>query len=270
MVSWVSRFVPYVLLVFIGIANALPVPLTSFNLSLYLADNGFGHDAIGLFSLLAIPLSLKLLWSPLIDTCSLPFFSQSPRKGWMAFSLIGMALSLAGMGLINPGANTGLFAASLFSLCSFTGCLYIVGLAYELESIDENSYSLGSASIVAGYRLGLLFAGAGVLYIAYLYSWQVAFLSMAAILLLGCIAVVLQREPYKSQAILAEKRMRFSNHASLYSAFWHETIRKPSSNFFQRQDWLVVLLIIILFKSGNHIAKAMEGPFYLDIGFSKA
>jgi MFS transporter, PAT family, beta-lactamase induction signal transducer AmpG len=255
---------------FIGLANALPVPLIGSNLSLYLAEKGFNIDTIGLFSLLGIPFSMKLLWSPIIDNFSPPFFSESPRKGWMLFALLGMIFSFFGMSLADPQTDLWLFVGSLFSLSAFTGCLYMVGLAYELESIDESKYSMGSASIVAGYRTGLLLAGAGVLYIAQLHSWPAAFMTMAITLLIGCIAILLQPEPYKSQSNLEIKRSQFALYPSLKQGFLHEIILKPCKLFFQRNDWVVILAVLLLFKVGNHMARAVEGPFYLSIGFDKA
>jgi PAT family beta-lactamase induction signal transducer AmpG len=256
-------------LLFVGFANALPVPLTGSSISLYLAEQGLGIDTIGLFSLLSVPFSMKLLWSPIIDNFSPPFFSKSPRKGWILFALLGMALSFFGMSLTNPQTNLWAFGGSLFTLSMFTGCLYMVGLAYELESIDESKYSMGSASIVAGYRTGLLFAGAGVLYIAQFHSWSSAFMSLALILLCGSIAIALQPEPYKSQATLQIKRAQFACYRNLAHGFLHEIILKPCKTFFQRNDWGALMSILLLFKIGNHMARATEGPFYLSIGFDK-
>lgn len=217
---------------------------------------------IGLFSLLAFPFSLKLLWMPLIDKRTLPLFSHTPRKGWMLFSLLGMALSLLVMAAIDPQRHPWLLASSLFTLSSFTGCLYMVGLAYELESIDESKYSVGSASVITGYRVGLLCAGAGSLSLAYLTSWSIAYGAMAALLGLVIAAILLRPEPYQSHSVLTEKRKKHG--------FLKEIIIEPCKSFFQNQDYKAILLIVLLFKAGDHITKSMEGPFYIDLGFDKA
>lgn len=217
---------------------------------------------IGLFSLLAFPFSLKLLWMPLIDKRHIPFFSHAPRKGWMLFSLLGMALSMLVMAAIDPQRHPWLLASSLFTLSSFTGCLYMVGLAYELESIDESKYSVGSASVITGYRVGLLCAGAGSLSLAYLTNWSIAYGAMAALLGIVIAIILMRPEPYQSQNVLAEKRKK--------QGFLKEIIIEPCKSFFQNQDYKAILAIVLLFKAGDHITKAMEGPFYIDIGFDKA
>jgi PAT family beta-lactamase induction signal transducer AmpG len=262
----IIRAMIYLILVFIGFANALPVSLGGSNLSIFLREYGFEKESIGLFSLLSIPFTLKLLWSPLIDTVSLPFFKNSPRKGWMLFALCGMALSLMGIAL---SFSTWMLSLSYLSLSTFAGCLFMIGIAYELESVDDSYYSIGSASSIAGYRTGLLFGGAGALYIASIYSWPVTFALMAFMVFLsGCI-VFLQPEPYKAHQTISLKTRQFKHYPSLISAFWQEIVIKPTTIFFARADWRIVLITILLFKVGDHLGKVMEGPFYLDSGFSK-
>jgi hypothetical protein len=64
-----------------------------------------------------------------------------------------------------------------------------------------------SASYVAGYRIGMIVAGAGALYLAaglgttkeaYVYSsWQLTYLAMAATMLVGVLTTLLIDEPHR-------------------------------------------------------------------------
>jgi MFS transporter, PAT family, beta-lactamase induction signal transducer AmpG len=260
----------FCILFFIGLANALPIPLSGSVLSIWLSEAGFEKDLIGLFALLGLPLTIKCLWSLPINTFTLPFFRSSPRKGWMIFALLGMILSLLGMSFINPSDNPWTLAFCLVVLSSFTGCLYIVGLSYELESVSEKDYSVGSAFVVTGYRIGLLCAGAGALYLSYLWDWSWMFRCMSLLLALGCLFILMQPEPHRSKETLEAKRQQFIHYQSFFHGFWHEIIVQPCKCFFQRKDWKLILLIILTFKLGDHLAKSMTGPFYLSLGFNKA
>lgn len=248
------------ILAFIGFANALPLPLTGSTLSLRLTEAGFGKEAIGLFALLGIPFSFKLLWSPLLDLSPPPIFSESPRKGWILTALIGMAASLLGMGLFPPQEHLLAFSLSVFCLSLFTGCLYMSGLSYELESLPDTAYGKGSAWVVGGYRIGLLFAGATALYLALLFDWDWMFFAMAATVSLGGILILLSPEPYRSHEILKEKRK---------STLFKEILVEPCRNFFQRNDWLFLISLLLTIKLGDQLSKTMEGPFYLSLGFDK-
>lgn len=239
-------------------------------LSIWLAEASIERSVIGFFSLLHIPFSLKILWTPIIDLVSIPFFEDKPRKGWVIISLLGMALSLLGISFVELPDDIALLIVCLLSLSLFTGCLYITGLAYELESIEKSDYGSGSAYVITGYRLGLLCAGGGALYLSYLWDWPSMFRCMAALLALGGCVILLQPEPFDSQEIIREKRKQFSKHVSLFKGFWHEVIYQPCCVFFQRSEWIAILAFLLLFKFGDQMVRSMEGPFYLSLGFNKA
>lgn len=254
----------YLALAFIGFANAIPLPLMGKStLSIWLSENGTSKDVIGLFALLAIPFSLKIFWTPLVD-------HFKTRKGALCFALFGISATLGGMSFIDPKFNLTLLAFAILLLSLFTGCLYVAGISYEIESLNEDSYGIGSAWVTTGYRIGLLAAGAGTLYLSELWNWADAFKSLALIIAFGSLFILFLPEPPKSQGVIEGKRKQFSNNSSLVNWFWQEIIRKPVSVFFQRNDWQLILLCILLFKFGDELAKSMEGPYYLSLGFSKA
>lgn len=267
---FISKYLSLFVIVFIGFANALPLPLLGSNLSLWLSEAGFEKSMIGLFALIGLPFSLNIFWSPFVDQVTLPFLSHSPRKSWLLFALSGMIVSLIALSLVDPKLEPTQLTLALLSLSTFSGLLYIVGLKYELESLDESRYSVGSACVITGYRTGLLCAGGGALYLAFFYSWSWMFLVMGALLFIGASLCLLQPEPYKSKATIAAKREQFSNYPTILQGFWQETIIQPARDIFLRPNWLQLLLIVITFKAGDQLTKVMEGPFYLHLGFDKA
>ncbi len=264
------NFLRFPILTFIGLANSLTIPLSGSVLSIWLSEIGFTKDTIGLFALLGLPFCFKIMWSPIIDHVALPFCENCPRKGWVAFALIGIAACLMLIGSIDSAQSPWILVFSLFCLSTFCSCLYISGLGYELESIPENDYSVGSACVITGYRIGLLCAGAGGLYLAYLWGWFWMYAAMALVILAGCIVVLFNPEPYKSAAVLQAKREEFASHTSLFKGFWQATLMQPFRLFFQQSNWVKVLIMILGFKCSDHLAKSMEGLFYISLGFNKA
>lgn len=258
----------YLALGFIGMANALPLPLVGFVLTIWLTELGFDKKQIGLFALVPITLSFKILWAPIVDHVTLPFGQERERKTWLAFAICGMAFSLAAISFINPKEKPELLVLTLFFLYIFKGCLYVTGLAYELESIDEKDYPRGSAYVITGYRLGLLFGGAGALYFSELWDWVPMYRIMAALLALGSFFILSLPEPYKSKEVLSSKRGRYSQLNLIW--LWDEFIKLPFKAFFQKGNWGIILLLLLTFKCGDELAKSMEGPFYLSLGFTKS
>lgn len=259
----------YIVLFFIGVCNSLPIPLTGSTLSIWLTEAGFTKQLIGTYALLGIPFSFKILWSPIIDQVSLPFLKHSPRKAWLLFALFGIATILIALSFISPAHHPWILAICLFMLLFFASCLYIVGISYEMESLSDMQYGMGSFYVLTGYRIGLLCAGSLSLFISSLISWSAALQILACIVLFAAMTVALQPEPFKSKKILEAKKDIFSKYPNIFSGFWHETIKQPCKMFFQKPNWAMILFLLFTFKIGDHMSKCMEGPFYLSLGFTK-
>lgn len=238
-------------------------------LTIWLAEENFSKESIGLFSLLSLPISLKILWTPIIDHIKLPFSTDCERKYWLLFAIGAITLSLLAISFVSVHGQIWSFAIAICFLAIFTGCLYVAGIAYELESLDASRYGSGSAYVNTGYRLGLLCGGAGSLYLSALFDWSTTYKIMAFLLALGSLIIVFLPEPHLSKKILQEKKQKIANYSSVWMHFWSETIVQPIRSFFQKSEWKTILLIILTFKIGDELAKSMEGPFYLSLGYSK-
>lgn len=188
----------------------------------------------------------------------------------MFFSIIGMIFCFVGISFTNPSNSPYLLAFFIFLLSLFSGSLYIVGLAYELESLDEGRYGIGSSYVTIGYRLGLLLAGGGALYVSFLWGWSAVFILVSVLLAIGCCFILFQPEPYKSENLLAEKKQLYSQYNSIFNWFWNQTIVQPCCTFFKKSNWQLIITLIVLFKFGDQLAKSMQGPFYLSLGFTKS
>ena len=87
-------------LIFLGFSSGLPLYLTSQTLQAWMTKENIDLAAIGLFSLVGIPYSLKFLWAPILDRFVPPFLGR--RRGWLVITQLGLFLAIAGMGLQDP------------------------------------------------------------------------------------------------------------------------------------------------------------------------
>lgn len=266
-------------LIFLGFASAVPVPLMGATLTVWLAESGMSKTAIGFFAFFHLPFGFRIIWGPIIDRYTVPgFHLLGQRRGWAVLSLLLCMLSLALMGWVGPKSYV-LFAVCTMLSGLFTGCLYMIGLAYEIESLDQKQYTAGSACVIVGYRLGLLFSGAGALYLANFYDWTTAYWVMAGSMVLGIFTVLYQPEPKKSALALKERQMNQEQIAAKIAAntpwkkclaFFYSAIVYPIMELGKRPNLLMVIAFIIFYKLGDDIVDSVLGPFYLETGFSKA
>lgn len=229
-------------------ANAIPMPIMGSVLSIWLTEFGYEKQIIGVFALFSLPMSFKVLWMVLID-----YYPH--RKGWLLFMLTGCSLSLMSLSFIDPMASPIKLAFALLGLSTFTGGVYMAGIPYELESLETSQYPVGSANIVAGYRIGLFCGGAGTLFLSTVLDWSSAFRLMALLLAIGSVYISFLPVPFKS---------KLAQHPSFFSMF-----SEPIRAFWNKSDRMLVLWLLLLFKFGDELIKYMGGPFYLDLGFTK-
>ena len=173
----------YNILAFIplGFCAGLPLPLIGATMSARLMDSGLSLTSIGLFALAGTPYALKFLWSPLIDTIKIPFLNNllGKRRSWLLITQIILFLIFFIIATINPLEDLYLLAVLVCSAAFISATQDIALDAYRIELHSEKELAAGIATYVLGYRIALIVAGAGALYLAEYMSWNAAFIIMS-------------------------------------------------------------------------------------------
>lgn len=251
-------------LFFFGFSCGLPFLLFGSVLSVWLRDAGLSLGLIGLLSYVGLVYVLKFAWAPVLDRFAVPWFGRlGRRRGWLLLSQLVLAGGLCGMALFGPSAGLPLFLA-LTALSALAGATQDIAVdAYRIEIAPPEAQGALAATYTLGYRLGLLAAGVGALYLAEYQGWRVAYLSMAVLLGLPVAATVLAREPTTTVSIPRVVGLR---------GFW-QAFSGPFVEFFQRNGFALALALLVfvgVFKLPDQMIGVIAGPFYLDAGFSKA
>lgn len=199
---------PVISLFFLGISAGIPLLLIFSSLSLWLREAGVDRSAVTYFSWAALGYSFKFVWAPLVDRLSLPWLTDylGRRRSWLLLSQLMIMLSIGAMASIDPASQTLTAMAIAAVLLGFSSATQdIVIDAYRIESAPDNLQALMSSTYVAGYRVGMLLAGAGALFLAahlgstaehYDYSaWRTTYLIMAGLMLIGVVTTLLITEP---------------------------------------------------------------------------
>src|SRR5690606_25423124 len=110
--------------------------------------------------------------------------------------------------------------------------------AYRIESAPEELQGALSGAYQLGYRLAIVAAGAGALYLAEYFSWRTAYLLMALAMAVGLVTVLLIREPathVRPKSVLQKPGQ------SLFDA-----VVGPFVDFFRRHAWLGALILALI------------------------
>lgn len=236
----------------LGFSSGLPLALTAGTLQAWLTVEGVDLKTIGIFTLVGLPYTLKFLWAPVIDRVVPPWFGR--RRGWMLLTQLCVAVGLVLMALTSPRQQPERLAAFALLVAFLSASLDIVFDAFRTETLQPYERGLGAAIWVNGYRIALLVAGAGSFVLADYVGWPLTYLTMAAVMAAGLLAVIVSPEPLT---------------AADPPPTLVEAVGAPLREFFSRPQALAFVAVIVLYKLGDAFASSLQTAFFLGgVGFS--
>ena len=201
----------------LGVSAGIPILLIFSSLSLWLREAGIERSAVTFFSWAALAYSFKFIWAPIVGHLSIFKLSQliGQRRSWLLLSQLMIVVAISTMAMVDPAksGNVLLLMALAAILLGFSSATQdIVIDAYRIEIADKNYQAMLSALYIAGYRIGMIIAGAGALYLAgyfgssidnYQYvAWQKTYLLMASTMVIGLIAMWIAKEPIHAESVI--------------------------------------------------------------------
>jgi len=258
---------------FLGFSAGLPLLLVLGTLGFWLREAGIDRSTIGYLSWVALFYAGKWLWAPLVDRVPILFLTKrlGRRRSWLLFAQALIIFGLIGMATTDPKQN--LEPIVWFALLvAFGSATQDIALdAFRIESAKAQYQAALAASYQTGYRLAMIWAGAGALWLAaraetttgvYLAeAWQFAYLCMALSIGVGVVTTLLSREP---QSVLLPK-------ARSAGQWLQQTLIQPFADFIGRYRWqaFLILGLIAIYRISDVVMGIMANPFYVDMGYTK-
>ena len=257
----------------LGFAAGLPLLLVLGTLSFRLRESGVDRATIGHLSWVGLAYAFKWVWAPLVDRLPLPGLTRwlGLRRSWLLLSQLAVMAGLVGMALANPqdGLQVVVWCALAVAFASATQDIALD--AFRIESAGSERQAALAAAYQTGYRVAMIWAGAGVLWLAARAeiqatgyqnaAWAWAYLVMAASMLPGVLTVLFSREPARHELLPARNPAEWLQGALI----------EPFSDFLRRYQWQAVLILalIAVYRISDVVMGIMANPFYVDMGYSK-
>ena len=271
-------------MLFLGFSAGLPFMLVFSTLSAWLREVGIERATIGMLSWVGIIYSIKFFWAPVVDRLQLPLLHRllGRRRSWMLLAQAGIAVGLFNMAHLNPVGHLGAMAA-LALLVAFSSATQDVAIdAWRIEAVPQSMQGVMAAAYQLGYRVAIMVASAGALWIAADFGWTAAYSAMAVMVGVGTVTtlVISEPQPRVAQQTLAQEQRVIDWLEQ--KAHWPESLREvgswfvgavvcPFVDFFTRYGTklaVLMLAFIASYRLTDFTMGVMANPFYLDVGYT--
>ncbi len=230
-------------------------------LPVVLRQKGMSLTAIGLIPLVILPITLKFLWSPLIDRYSFT------RLGHYRFWIICFQLSVASItalcSFLSVENNLPIVLMGMTLIALGAASQDIATDALALGLLEPEERGLGNSVQAIGGSLGSLIGGGGMLILLNHWGWQASLLTLSTIMLVALIPLLFHEEKprtreAKSSSFTATKSISLESYFKIFI------------DFCQRPGMKLWMLILVLYNFGYNLSSTMFRPLLVDVGLTIA
>ena len=181
----------------LALAAGIPYGAVLGTLNAWLTTDGINPREIGVLSMIILVYSYKYLWAPAFQRARSPLAGfMGPRRQFLLFFEILIAIGLFAIAFLDPASNIGLAALLAFIVAALSATHDIVLDAWRIEvARSEEDKDLMSALYQFGFRLAGLLTGAVALVLYSRIGWQATFQVIAAFMIIALIGVLVAPEP---------------------------------------------------------------------------
>ena len=272
-------------MLFLGFSAGLPFMLVFSTLSAWLRESHIERATIGMLSWVGIIYTVKFFWAPVVDRLRLPVLHRllGRRRSWMLVAQVGIVAGLFNMAHLNPEQGHLAIVASLALMVAFSSATQDISVdAWRIEAAPQPMQGVMAAAYQLGYRIAIMVASAGALWIAADHGWTAAYLTMAAFGCVGIVTTLVISEPdarderntlLQETRVLAwlEGKSHWPQAARDLGAWFVGAVACPFIDFFTRYGTrLAVLMLAFIgsYRLAEFAMGVMTNPFYIDLGFS--
>jgi MFS transporter, PAT family, beta-lactamase induction signal transducer AmpG len=230
-------------------SEGLPFGLINNALSLYFRLKNISLEEIGLLGLLGLAWSFKILWAPLVDRFGRRYF-------WIFPSQLAIALGSAALAVLDPASDKVLFWLVLSGICLASATQDIAADAYTIDILEERELGPANGIRSASYRVALIAAGGFLVMLSEDLGWSFSFIAAGMIMaILALIVLSLQTFRLRRTALSVPPKL------------WEQYV-DPIRRLFQKPNFWLAVIFILLFKVGEAMLGAMANPFWIDRGLT--
>jgi MFS transporter, PAT family, beta-lactamase induction signal transducer AmpG len=209
-------------------------------LPVYFRINGVSLRAIGGLRLLELPYSLKVFWSPLVHR-------YGDRRWWMLGCMLGIAGVLCALPWADVASVGWIVLILILALTTLSATQDVAIDSYSVALVRREEEGAANGVRASAYRVALVFAGGGLVFLAAVLEWNALFVLAGAVFaLLGFATTLVPRLQLPEEA-----RAHWLKGFSQWAGTWRV---------------IPLVLFVLTYKLGEFAIGPMVKPFWVDYG----
>lgn len=244
-------------------AQGVPFGFAAEFLPVVLREGGASRTAISLTGWLQLPWQLKLLWASLADH---PRVRPHARAALLALQMLLALVMALYAAFAGPPPNVAAWYALTFVAALVAATQDIFVDAFAVRTLGERDRGYGNSAQVAGYRVGIVVGGGGMLLLSHQLGARATLLACAGLVAVVSVgAFVLRGETVEEVAAHPPSRGPYRE----AGAPERGVVRAVLVGLVAKDAWRVAALAVT-FKLGAHAASGLIKPLLVDHGWSRA
>ncbi len=239
-------------------AQGIPFGFASDYLIVTLRHAGLSRTALAAFGFLQLPWQLKALWASVADH---PRVRPRARAALLALQL-ALAAVMASYAFVQGPPALAPWCA-LTAVAAFVAATQDVFVdAFAVRTLTAHERGWGNSAQVAGYRVGMLLGGGGMLTLAGWLGVRAMLLACGALIALAALGAFALRDdepaPDAAPSHVAPRTSARAHFAELGAVLRH--VAHPATR--------TVALVAVTYKLGIHAAAGLIKPMLVDAGWT--
>jgi PAT family beta-lactamase induction signal transducer AmpG len=219
----------------------------------FLTAIGASNAQVGMTSALHGAVTLKFLWSPLVD-----LFGR--KRTWLWLMQIILGVGMLAIAAVVPSGNLTVFWAGLAVLSIFHATHDIACDGFYLQALDRKGQALFSGTRIAAFRVATLVGSSALVWVADRSNWSIA-LGAAGLLMLCTAAINRIVMPYPPEHH-PQETVATADHPRPTAFAFLEAYK----TFLTQPQAVLVLSFLLLYRVGDIMMFGQSKPFLRDLG----
>ncbi|MGX6959756.1 MAG: AmpG family muropeptide MFS transporter [Rickettsia endosymbiont of Pentastiridius leporinus] len=272
----------------LGFISGFNIMISGNTLNYWLASENIPLQTIGIFAFITLPYSINFILAPIFDTVRIKYLDKifGHRLSWICLTSISLVLFTYFLSLINLKNDLLLFGIIALIISFFSSTQDTILSAFRTEIVNKETTGFASGIYTFGYRIGMLLAGSGAIYLSIYLTFNEIYKIFAFLIFIYLILLILaakyaslcyspvdrhcEQSKTARQSRKIIKMLRILLDCFVELELHSNSSRNDKKNNISLLSFIALILVfLILYRLPDNFINVMINPFLLHLGYDE-